>query len=245
MRFIGVIPSRFESSRFPGKALADIFGKPMIYWVYNNVVKSRFLEKCYIATDSVKIAEACENYKIPFIMTSDKHINGTERVAEAASKVEADIYINIQGDEPLISPETVDAVINAFINCKTLEYAQAVKKITDIADFVDTTVVKMAVDHRGYVLYLSRSPIPYPRDSRNFRAFKHIGVYGYTKNFLMNYLKIGESPLENIEALEQLRALEGGKKLKAVEVEHDTVSVDTPSDLKKILSMYASKFGEI
>lgn len=244
MKFVGVIPSRYESSRFPGKALADIYGKPMIYWVYKNVIKSKYLEKCFIATDSSKISKACEYYKIPVVMTLDKHINGTERVAEVAGKIDSDIYINIQGDEPLISSEVVDAVINSFINYKTLEYAQAVKKITSLSDFVDTTVVKIAVDYRGYALYLSRSPIPYPRDSTNFKTYKHIGVYGYNKSFLMEYLRMGESPLEAIEGLEQLRALENGKRLKVVEVEQDTVSVDTPSDLKKIISAYGTRFGE-
>jgi len=241
-KVIAIIPARYRSSRFPGKALADIFGKPMVYWVYTRVAKSQLLDQCVVATDDKRIVEACEQYNIPVIMTSEEHVNGTERVAEVARMKDADIIINVQGDEPLITPETVDVVVKALQDDPTLEYVQAAKRIEQLTDLVDATVVKIAVAQDGRALYLSRSPIPYPRATHGYAAYKHIGVYGYRAKFLFEFVAMGESPLEKIEGIEQLRALEYGRVLKIVEVQHDTVSIDTPADLERIKKEYAHEF---
>jgi len=242
MKLIGVIPARYKSSRFPGKPLVDIFGKPMIYWVCKQVAKCEALKQFVVATDDQRVYGVCENYNLPVIMTSEKHINGTERVAEVARQLNADVFINVQGDEPMVSPATIDAVVNAFKDDADLEYAQAAKAIDNPADLEDKTVVKIVKDRQGWALYLSRSPIPYPRSKNKFKAYKHIGVYGFKKQFLFDFVSAGESYLESIEGIEQLRALENGKKLKIVEVGHDTISVDTPEDLDKIIKGHRSFF---
>lgn len=242
MKVIAVIPARFKSTRFPGKPLADICGKPMIYWVSKQVSKANTLNGYVVATDDRLIYDACKKYDIPVVMTSDKHVNGTERVAEVAENSDADIFINVQGDEPMVDPQAIDAVADAFRKDLKLEYAQAAKEIVVPSDFVDNTVVKIAVSSDGWAVYLSRSPIPYPRTLNKFKAFKHIGIYGFTKPFLRDFIGMGESQLESIEGIEQLRAIENGRRLKIIEVQNDTVSVDTPADLEKILKYYSGHF---
>lgn len=241
-RYFGVIPARYSSSRFPGKPLVDIFGKPMIFWVCRRVMESNLKNNFCVATDDQRIYDTCQKYDIPVQMTSTDHINGTERVAEVAARTNADIFINIQGDEPALHFETINAVINLFESGESIEYAQAIKAIEKEFEFTDPTVVKIAVSKDNYALFLSRSRIPYPRNKKDFKTYKHIGVYGYTKKFLLDFVKMPESYLESIEGIEQLRAIENNKKLKVVEVFHDTVSIDEPKDLDFLLKNYKHYF---
>ena len=241
-KIIGVIPSRYKSTRFPGKPLVDIFGKPMIYWVARQVALSSELSGFMVATDDERIAKVCKDYGIKAVMTSEKHINGTERVEEIAKNGDADVYINIQGDEPMVSPVTIDMVASLFKRDAKIEYAQAAKKIEVPSEFNDDTVVKIAVSKDNYALYLSRSPIPYPRKQENFESYKHIGVYGYTADFLKQFVSWPESRLESIEGIEQLRALENGRKLRIVIVPDDTISIDTSADLRRLINEHETFF---
>lgn len=242
MKTIGVIPSRFNSSRYPGKPLVDIFGKPMIYWVAKRVSTSTLLDEYIVATDDKRIYDVCDNFNIPVMMTSVEHVNGTERVSEVAERTDGDFYINIQGDEPLIEPENIDKIIQVIKN-DSIDYVQAGVEISNLTDLVDNAVVKIAVGENGNILFFSRSPIPYPRTITEYKAYKCLGLYGFKKEFLIKFVNFGESPLEKIEGIEQLRVLENGFSVQLAVMDHDSISVDTPSDLKRIIAEYKESFS--
>ena len=231
---IVVIPARYASSRFEGKALADILGKPMIYHVCTRSSLARNIDKVIVATDDTRIKDVVESFGFAAVMTSPEHKTGTDRVAEVAMKEYAEIIINVQGDEPMISPETIEQVANAFLQDKDIYYAQAATEIINPADFIDTTVVKIAIGVEDYAVFYSRSPIPYPKTRIDYRAYKHIGVYGYRNEFLQTFTKLPQGPIEKIEQIEQLRAIEHGYKVKIVKIPYDTISVDVPNDLFEV-----------
>ena len=239
MDIIGVIPARYKSSRFPGKALADLCGKPVIWWVYKNTEKTYDFKKIYIATDDERIKEACEKYDMNVIMTSDKHKTGTDRVSEVARKIDADLYVNIQGDEPLINPETIKKVIKPFRTEKTdFEVTCGMIEIKDFTDLIDNTVCKVAVNSKNEALIISRLPIPYPKNREGLRYFKQISVFCFTPKALQKFNTLKRGPFEKAEDIELNRFIENHITVKMIEVDEDTVAVDTPSDLeivKKII----------
>ena len=241
-KVLGVIPARYNSSRLPGKPLADIHGKPMIFWVAKRVEASNLLIYT-VATDDERIAEACEQHDIPCVMTSKNCVNGTERVAEVAYQSDAEFFINIQGDEPLINPQAINTMINALAQHDPVEFVQAVAPITDPAIVVDTSVVKVAVSALGEALYFSRSPIPYPRAGGSDIYYRCVGLYLYSKELLGLYSAMEVARLEKLEQVEQLRILENKIRIHSVTVYDSGFSVDTPEDLRTVRSMGMELFS--
>lgn len=227
---IGIIPARHASQRFPGKPLALILGRPMIQWVYERACSSNLLSRIIIATDDDRILQAARSFGADVRMTSSRHTSGTERVAEAVSDLDASIIINIQGDEPLIRGEMLDSLVSSLRESES-PMATLAARSEDPALFQDENVVKVVVDRNGYALYFSRSPIP-----AGFSGYfwRHIGLYGYRRNFLLRFSSLSASPLERQERLEQLRALEHGHRIKIIESRFDSLSVDTPKDIIKV-----------
>jgi len=223
----GIIPVRYGAVRFPGKPLAGILGKPMIQWVYEGAKKSKLLKRIMIATDDVRIVKAAEKFGAEAVLTSADHESGTERVAEAAAQLDVEIIINIQGDEPLVDGEMLDALVIA-LDDQSVPMATLMAKVTDMTLLQDSHVVKVVTDKNGFALYFSRSALPYQAPDH---FFQHIGIYGYRKDFLMNFHRLPASRLERIEKLEQLRVLENGLSIQMIEVPKPTLSVDTPQDI--------------
>jgi 3-deoxy-manno-octulosonate cytidylyltransferase (CMP-KDO synthetase) len=236
MKAIGVIPARYGSTRFPGKPLAEIRGKPMIQWVYESAVKAKSLDRVIIATDDVRIMRVVWNFGGQAMLTSKKAKSGTDRVAETAKKMSADIIVNIQGDEPLISAKTIDQVVRPLQKDKRLlmSTAASVMNPSD-SDAQISDVVKVVVDQMDNALYFSRSPIPFHRTAKGFQEYyRHCGIYGYRRDFLLRFTKWKQTPLETAESLEQLRALEHGIRIRVVQVKQFSLGVDTKNDLEKL-----------
>lgn len=246
LRFVAIIPARYASTRFPGKPLVDIGGKTMIQRVYDQV--SKVLDDVYVATDDQRIFDKVLSFGGKVIMTSDAHRSGTDRCYEAFTKLEDwfDVVINVQGDEPFIQPEQIEALKNCFADDET-QIATLVKKITDkdgVEVLFNPNSPKVVIDKQNNALYFSRSPIPYKRgsDEKNWMAehdyYKHVGVYAYRSEVLSQIVQMPPSKLELAESLEQLRWLENGLKIKAGFTEVETVGIDTPEDLEKIKGMF-------
>lgn len=233
-KVVAVIPARYQSTRFQGKPLAKILGKPMIEHVYRNAKKCRVLDEVVVATDDQRIFDAVESFGGKSIMTSDKHPTGTDRVAEAARKLDAGIIVNVQGDEPLIQPQMIERTINPLLEDKSVQVTNLISRLTDIGDYVDTGVVKAAIDLHGHLMYLTRSAIPFPKTRQGYVVHKQIGLYAFRRNFLFRFVAMKQSPLELIEGVEFLRILENGYKIKAVVTDYSAVSVDTLSDLIEV-----------
>lgn len=243
-KVIGVIPARYQSSRLPGKPLKDIYGKPMIYWVAKRVSAS-ILTEYYVATDDDRIFDTCKKYSIPCIMTSSKCINGTERVAEVATKIKADYYVNIQGDEPCIDIDAINEFVGSLYNFDCVNFIQAVSRITDQKAVLDDSVVKVVISENSEVLYYSRLPVPYSRGKNRENEvlyYRCLGLYLYSIDFLRKYSLMSSTRLENIEHIEQLRILENKIAINAVEVNDNGMSVDTVDDLIKVREEYKDCF---
>lgn len=238
MKAIGVIPARWGSTRFEGKPLAEIAGKPMIQHVWEAVKRSGQLDEVLIACDDDRILKAVESFGGRAVMTANDHSSGTDRIAEAVEKLAVDIVVNIQGDEPLIQPSVIDAVVKLLADDPDAVMATVIKTIMDERDYQNPNVVKVVTNVSGDALYFSRSPIPYNRDGGPVQAFKHLGIYAYRKPFLLGYKNLPASALEKAEKLEQLRALESGYKIKTVLTDMETIGVDTPEDLEKVKELY-------
>lgn len=236
MKTIAIIPSRYGSSRFPGKPLALIAGKPMIQWVYENVSKAAFLDAVYVATDDQRIFDCVENFGGKALMTASTHTCGTDRLAECADilKLEdEDIVLNIQGDEPLINPQMVADLYSTFDDASV--YMGTLKKLIDEAEELQNpNVVKVITDVNEYAIYFSRYCLPYERDEKKTAHFKHIGAYGYKTWFLKKYSKMPKTSLEIAESLEQLRVIENGLKIKVKETRYQTIGVDTPEQIELV-----------
>lgn len=245
MKIIGVIPARYQSSRFPGKPLADICGKPMIWWVYQQCMKVEDFDAVYVATDDKKIYETCEFLEIKVIMTSEKHKTGTDRVGEVARKIPADLIVNIQGDEPLLEPSTIRAAIEPFYKDAELQISNLMTKINNPVDVVNFTVPKVITNREGIGLYLTRAAAPYPKGSLDYSYYKQVCVYGFKPDalrFFCDYgVKYGKAKMEAIEDIEILRFIENGYKVQFIEVESETVAVDTQNDLEKVRSIISSR----
>jgi len=239
MKVIGIIPARYDSKRFPGKVLADILGRPLIQRVYEQARKVELLDEILVATDNEEIFKVVENFGGKAVMTSSNCKSGTDRLAEVAGSLDADIFINIQGDEPLISPELISRVAQALIEDNAIEIATVARKVTTQEELNNPNVVKVVIDNDGFALYFSRAQIPYVRDFLEIKnlgsvCYKHIGLYGYKRGFLLNFALMKQGPLEKVEDLEQLRALENGYKIKVVITQRDSIGVDTQEDLEKV-----------
>lgn len=238
MKIIGVIPARYKSSRFEGKPLADIAGKPMIWWVYNQCKKVDLFTEVYVATDDKRIEKVCKEHSIKVVMTSDKHPTGTDRIGEVAEKIPADLYVNIQGDEPLIEPETIRKAIEPFLTDSTLQISNLMTKIKDPVDVVNFTVPKVITNKENIGIYLTRSTAPYPKGSISYSYYKQVCVYGFKPEALKFYCdygkKYGKAKIEAIEDIEILRFIENGYKIQYIEVDSNTIAVDTKNDLEKV-----------
>lgn len=235
MKIIGVIPARYESSRFPGKPLADICGKPMIWWVYQNCRKVKEFSEVYVATDDMRIQEKCTEYGINCILTSSIHKTGTDRIGEVAEKISADVYVNIQGDEPMLEAEVIRAAIEPFINGESVDVTNLMTKINNPVELINSTVPKVLTNNEGYGVFLTRQACPYPKGEIYYSFYKQVCVYGFTPEALRFFCeygkKYGKAKIERIEDIEILRFIENGYKVKYVEVVSDSIAVDTQNDL--------------
>jgi 3-deoxy-manno-octulosonate cytidylyltransferase (CMP-KDO synthetase) len=237
-KILGVIPARLASSRFPGKVLAQIASKPMLQHVYERASQARYLTSIIIATDDEQVFEVARNFGARVRMTRADHLSGTDRVAEVASAENHDIIVNIQGDEPLIDPDAIDAAILPMVHDTDIQMATLKKKIVDPREIDDPNVVKVITDLNGDAVYFSRLPIPYYRDTHPALYYKHIGIYLYQRDFLLGYSALPVGPLEQAERLEQLRALENGLKIRVVETDYESLGVDTPEDLERVATLF-------
>ncbi len=256
-----IIPSRYGSTRFPGKSIALLKGKTLVQHVYERAMAARLVDHVTVATDDSRIYDAVKAFGGNVVMTSGSHKSGTDRIAEAAENMDYEFVINVQGDEPFIRPGMIDDVANLLYNDKSVSISTLAKKITDINEILSPHVVKVVMDDNGYALYFSRSPIPYYRDEwklrktegpeknvdrvsilefqtpdpevREFYCYKHIGIYGFRRDALIDFSSMRQGRLERAERLEQLRALSAGMRIKVKETEYDTFGIDTMDDLRK------------
>jgi len=233
---VGVIPARYGSSRLPGKPLVDLQGKPLLYYVYQRSTKARTLSRVLIATDDDRIYRAARDFGAEVVMTEKTHRSGTDRIAEAVQNLEAELVINIQGDEPLIDFLSIDQTVQLLIDDPVADMATLKAPITSTEELLNPSVVKVVTDEQGYALYFSRAPIPYCRKNPDVfdHCYRHIGLYAYRRDFLMRFTKWTPSALEKTEDLEQLRALDHGA-LDLVGLTNTHVfGIDTPEDLERI-----------
>lgn len=246
MSIIAIIPARYGSTRFPGKALALIKGKPMVQRVYERTKRSRLVDRVIIATDDERIQQAAASFGAETMMTSPAHSTGTDRIAEVVEKLACELVVNVQGDEPLIHPEMIDQAIMPLKDDPSIPMGTLCGKIENRDEAFDPNVVKVVFDKNRFALYFSRAPIPWDRDqwagknswqelTLNGPLYKHIGLYVYRREFLLQYAKMPRTGLEAVEKLEQLRALEHGYRIKTVVTEHESFGVDIPDDLGRIL----------
>jgi 3-deoxy-manno-octulosonate cytidylyltransferase (CMP-KDO synthetase) len=239
MKVIAVIPARLASTRLPRKMLREIHGRPLVVWVYQAVLASSALDDVIVATDSEEILEVCRKHSCNARMTSAKHRSGTERIHEISRAVDADVYLNVQGDEPMIQAAHIAALVELMqdTNIPVGTLRTPARK----EDIANPNAVKVVTDLNNQALYFSRSTIPYDRDSLQPRYFKHLGIYGYRKAELERFVALPESSLERAERLEQLRFLENGIPIYAAETPYDSIGVDTEEDLARVLKIIENR----
>lgn len=250
---IAIIPSRFASTRLPGKPLLDIAGKPMIVRVCECAVSARSVDRVLVATDDERIADAVRSAGFEAVMTSDRHESGTDRLAEVAATLQADFVVNVQGDEPLLPPSTIDAAVEALVADSSAVCSTTCEKVDDLDDFLNPNIVKVVLREDGRALYFSRAAIPYPRDAVSAdgvpdaahidlsRVRRHTGLYVYRREFLLEFARMGPSHLERAEKLEQLRILERGHDIRVVEVDEPSFGVDTQADLDRVRAVWEQR----
>lgn len=245
MKAAAIIPARYQSTRLPGKPLAAIAGEPMIRWVYERARNARLVDEVWVATDDERIHKTVERFGGNSRMTSAKHQSGTDRVAELAKTMNWDLVVNVQGDEPLLDATMIDALVDCMRKNSAVRMATLRQEITSRDDLLNPDIVKVVCDKDGCALYFSRAPLPYWREawqridgirdiSLSSGIFKHVGLYAYTREFLLLFSELEQTPLEKIEQLEQLRALENGFKIKVIPCTSDSIGVDSPQDLEKV-----------
>jgi len=249
-RILAVVPARFASTRFPGKIIAPLFGKPLVLYAYQRALQASLVDEAVIATDDDHVVQALAPYGVPVIMTRTDHASGTDRIAEVAANTSAEIIVNIQGDEPLIDPGTIDAAIRPLLDAPDVVMATARHRIREFECISDPNVVKVVCDTQGHALYFSRSPIPFIRDTADREAsanvyWQHIGLYVYRRSFLPRFAGMPQTPLEKLEKLEQLRVLENGYTIAVVDTEYEGTGVDVPEDLEKVQAIMASLKEEV
>lgn len=238
MDVVGIIPARYGSTRLAAKALADILGKPMIQHIYERAKEASVLDDLIIATDDQRIKNTVDNFGGKAVLTAKEHASGTERLTEVVFDLDVKVIVNIQGDEPLIHPSMINDVAYALLENPKLVMATLKHKITDMGEYNNPNVVKVVTDKNNFALYFSRSPIPntpHKQGSYQDLLYKHIGIYAYTKDFLLTFKGLKPSTLEKAESLEQLRVLEHGYPIKVLETKYDTISVDTKEDLQQAI----------
>jgi len=252
-KVVAIIPARYASTRLPGKPLIEIAGKPMILRVVERAARAASINRVIVATDDERVFQAVADAGVEVVMTAPDHATGTDRLAEVAAKLDAGIIVNVQGDEPLIEPETIEAAVAPLLADRSIVMSTTCEPIESVEDALKSNVVKVVVDRDSFALCFSRNPIPFPRAAvmeygsikaalrarpELLRTFnKHTGLYAYRRDFLLTYAKLPPTPLEQSEMLEQLRALEHGYKIKVVGVTHRSIGVDTPEDLKLVRRM--------
>ncbi|WP_273831885.1 3-deoxy-manno-octulosonate cytidylyltransferase [Guptibacillus sedimenti] len=242
MKVVAVIPARHGSTRFPGKPMALISEKPMIQHVYQRVKASNNIDSVIVATDHDDIYQAVVDFGGEAIITRKDHESGSDRMAEVASKVDGDLFLNVQGDEPLIRTELIDQIVKlALDNEESVVTAKV--KIKDIEDLNSPNVVKVVADNQANAMYFSRSPIPYNRSIEPIHYFKHLGIYCFPKKTLEQFVTLPKSILEKTEMLEQLRLLDNGINIKVLETNYDAVGVDTPEDILKVERILEAQHG--
>ncbi|MCX6121672.1 MAG: 3-deoxy-manno-octulosonate cytidylyltransferase [Ignavibacteriales bacterium] len=241
---VGVIPSRYASHRLPAKPLVDLCGKPMVQRVYEQAKKSRLLDRVVIATDDVRIEEAVLQFGGDVMLTSPDIASGSDRVAAVALHVAGDIFVNIQGDEPLIAPEMIDQGIQLLLDDTSAPVGTLVKQISLLGELLNPNIVKVVLSDGGYAMYFSRSIVPYVRGEADMRQwlehqtfYKHIGLYIFRREFLLQYAQLPVSQLEMAEKLEQLRILEAGYKIKAGITTYESIPIDTPEDVARVVEI--------
>ena len=232
MKNIVVIPARYSSTRLPGKPLIEIGGKPIVQWVYEKALESRFKDGVIIATDDERIKEAVISFGADVVMTSPTCESGTDRVYEAVRERHADVVVNLQGDEPFIKPEMIDALFS-LMNAEHLNMATLCSVLKDEKEYNDPNTVKVVLDRFGFALYFSRSPVPFIRNRTEAQIYKHIGIYSYSREFLEEFVNMEKGVLEKAESLEQLRALENGYDIKVFVTEYEGFGIDTKEDLER------------
>lgn len=234
MNILCVIPARYASTRLPGKPLSLIAGRPMIQHVYERAARAKLPREVLVATDHPAVFDAVARFGGKAVMTSPDHQTGTDRLAEVAGLYpDADVIVNVQGDEPLIEPQLIDDLADLFVQDEDLVMATVMTPLGE-DEYSDPNVVKVVTDSKGYALYFSRSQIPYHRSEPKLPVYQHIGIYAYRRDFLLNFAKLPQTPLEQTESLEQLRALENGYKIRVLTTNVKPVGVDTPEDLARI-----------
>ncbi len=233
MKIIAVIPARFGSTRFPGKSLEKLNGKPLLQWVIEGTRKSRRIQDIYVATDDERIAKLARDLNCATVMTSPDCATGTDRIFQATGELDFDVVLNIQGDEPLIDETYIDPLAEAFLNNPGLDMATLAHPLA-ATDLDNLNAVKVILNHRDEAIYFSRFPIPCSREKSQTASLKHIGLYGYTRGFLRKFCETEPVEIEKAESLEQLRALYLGAKIKVLRVEKPTYGIDTPEDLKNL-----------
>jgi len=242
MDVIGVIPARHQSSRLSYKLTRIVLGKPLIQWTWEHAKEAHLLDMLLIACDSPQVQDIAKGFGAEVIFTSPEHISGTDRIAEVVRDIDVKIVINIQADEPLIHPTTIDSLASCMLNDKNLIMATVKKKIDDEEEINNPNIVKVITDRDNFAIYFSRFPLPYVRQKKTESVYyKHIGIYGYTKDFLYTFKNLPKSYLEEAEKLEQLRAIEGGYRIKVIETNFDSWGVDTEEDLKKVEETLAQR----
>jgi 3-deoxy-manno-octulosonate cytidylyltransferase (CMP-KDO synthetase) len=241
LNIVAVIPARFASTRFPGKPLADIDGRPMIEHVYRRAEASPVVSRVIVATDDLRIATTVTAFGGHVRLTRPDHPSGMDRLAEVATTLDCDIVVNVQGDEPLLDPRAIAEVVEPFVD-PSVVMTTLYRRIHNPTELSDPNVVKVVLDRAGFALYFSRAPIPFARDPRGGwpPLYRHIGVYAYHRSALLVLAALEPTPLERAEALEQLRALEHGIRIKAVETAYDSIGVDTPADLDEVRRLLAA-----
>jgi 3-deoxy-manno-octulosonate cytidylyltransferase (CMP-KDO synthetase) len=236
-RILGVIPARYASSRFPGKPLADICGKPMIWRVYQQLMKVNLFDDILVATDDERIARVCKENGMQYLMTSDKHPTSLNRIHEVSTLTEGDIFVSVNGDEPLINPRDIDRVIETYIADPGYEIVNAMRIMTDPVDVIDFTNVKVVTNNKNECVYLSRSPIPYPKASLDFVYKKFVGITLLSRNILKTFSELPRGELEKVEDNDSIRFIENHIIMKFVDIESETISVDTEKDLIKVCGL--------
>lgn len=244
MKIIGIIPARYASTRFPGKPLVDICGHPMIWWVYQQVKKVDGLSEVFVATDDKRISDVCEENNIPFVMTRNDHVNHVTRLAEVAEKIDADYYVCVNGDEPLILPENIVNVLPDELVQDEVYAGYLMRNLTDPAETLDPSNIKLSVLSNGKCIYMSRQPIPYPKGTINVTYKKLIGVECFNRKALQFYINTPMGELEKIEDIDHLRFIEHGKNVIIKLTESESLSVDTKNDLEKVRVVMQKKLQE-
>ena len=237
-KIIAVIPARYASSRFPGKPLADIHGNPMIWWVYRQVTQVKEFANVMVATDDERIEHVCKELEMNVTMTAD-HPSGTDRVHEVSTRFDADYYVTINGDEPLVAPETIKAIIPAAPFPPDGYVANLMTPISDPVEAVDNSNIKVVVDNEGYAVFFSRSLIPYPKKSLDFKYYKHLGILVYDKTALEFFVQHPLGKNERLEDINELRFIDNRFPIKMIAADTETLSVDTPKDLERVRNVMA------